>query len=122
VALTAFALYILALATIAVGISLASSVLFLRFRDLNQIWDMAIQTGFFVAPIVYPVGVIPERFHFYLYLWPPTPIIEFSRSVLIAGILPTATGHLCLAVLTVGILTLGVMLFRRYAPRAAEYV
>jgi homopolymeric O-antigen transport system permease protein len=122
VALMAFALYILALATIAVGISLASSVLFLRFRDLNQIWDMAIQTGFFVAPIVYPVGVIPERFHFYLYLWPPTPIIEFSRSVLIAGILPTATGHLCLAVLTVGILTLGVVLFRRYAPRAAEYV
>ena len=82
VALAAFALYILALATIAVGISLASSVLFLRFRDLNQIWDMAMQAGFFVAPIVYPVGVIPERFHFYLYLWPPTPIIEFSRSVL----------------------------------------
>jgi lipopolysaccharide transport system permease protein len=121
-ALAAFAFYVLALTTIAIGISLASSVLFLRFRDLNQIWDMAIQAGFFIAPIVYPVGVIPERFHFYLYLWPPTSIIEFSRSALIAGILPTAFGHLCLAVMTGGILALGVVLFRRYAPRAAEYV
>ena len=69
----------LALATIVVGFSLASSVLFLRYRDLNQIWDMVMQAGFFLAPIIYPLGVIPERFHFYLYLWPPTPIIEFSR-------------------------------------------
>jgi lipopolysaccharide transport system permease protein len=121
-AVAAFGFYLTALSTIVIGISLASSVLFLRFRDLNQIWDMAIQAGFFLAPIVYPLGVIPERFHFFLYLWPPTPIIEFSRSALIAGALPTAIGHLCLAVMAGGILTLGVVLFRRYAPRAAEYV
>jgi lipopolysaccharide transport system permease protein len=122
VALIAFAFYIMALATIAVGISLASSVLFLRFRDLNQIWDMAIQAGFFIAPIVYPVGVIPEQFHFYLYLWPPTPIIEFSRAALVTGVLPTAIGHVCLTVMTASILALGIVIFRRYAQRAAEYV
>ena len=121
-ALIAFALYVVALATIAVGISLASSVLFLRFRDLNQIWDMAMQAGFFVAPIVYPVGVIPEQFHFYLYLWPPTPIIEFSRAALVTGALPTATGNACLAAMTLGILVVGILIFRRFAPRAAEYV
>jgi homopolymeric O-antigen transport system permease protein len=121
-ALTAFIFYVLALTTIAIGISLGSSVLFLRFRDLNQIWDMAIQAGFFVAPIVYPVGVIPERFHVYLYLWPPTPIIEFSRDVLIAGVLPTATGNACLVAMTAGILAAGILIFRRFAPRAAEYV
>jgi len=122
IALSAFAFYIVALAAIAVGISLASSVLFLRFRDLNQIWDMAIQAGFFISPIVYPVGVIPEQFHFYLYLWPPTPIIEFSRAALVTGVLPTTTGHACLVVMTAGILTLGTVIFRRFAPRAAEYV
>ncbi len=79
-AFVAFGFYIVCLATITVGLSLASSVLFLRFRDLNQIWDMTTQAGFFLAPIVYPLGVIPERYHFYLYLWPPTPAIEFSRA------------------------------------------
>jgi lipopolysaccharide transport system permease protein len=121
-ALIAFALYVVALATMAVGISLASSVLYLRFRDLNQIWDMAIQAGFFVAPIVYPVGVIPEQLHFYLYLWPPTAIIEFSRAALVTGTLPTATGNACLLAMTAGILVLGIVIFRRCAPRAAEYV
>ena len=121
-AITTFAFYLLALSTIVIGISLASSVLFLRFRDLNQIWDMTIQAGFFLAPVIYPLGVVPERFHSFLYLWPPTPVIEFSRSALIAGVLPSAFGHLCLAVMATGVLTVGVILFRRYAPRAAEYV
>jgi lipopolysaccharide transport system permease protein len=121
-ALAAFGFCIVALTTIAVGISLASSVLFLRFRDLNQIWDMTIQAGFFLAPIIYPLGVIPEQFHFYLYLWPPTPIIEFSRAALVTGALPTATGNACLLAMTIGVLTLGTVIFRRYAPRAAEFV
>ncbi len=121
-AFLAFVGYVAALATIAIGVSLASSVLFLRFRDLNQIWDMAIQAGFFIAPIVYPVGVLPEQFHFYLYLWPPTPIIEFSRAAIVTGLLPTATANACLLAMTAGILLLGILIFRRYAPRAAEYV
>ena len=56
------------------------------------------QAGFFLAPIIYPLEILPERFHFYLYVWPPTPIIEFSRAVLVRGVMPTPTGHLYLAV------------------------
>jgi lipopolysaccharide transport system permease protein len=118
----AFAFYVIALTSIAIGISLGSSVLFLRFRDLNQIWDMAIQAGFFLAPIIYPLGVIPEQFHFYLYLWPPTPIIEFSRAALVTGALPSATGNACRVLMAAGVMALGIFLYQRYAPRAAEYV
>jgi len=121
-ALLAFAGYLCALTAIVIGISLASSVLYLRFRDLNQIWDMAIQAGFFLSPVIYPLGVIPERYHAALYLWPPTPIIEFSRSALIGGVMPTATGHACLALMAVAIVAIGALIYARYAPRAAEYV
>src|SRR5262249_11407873 len=69
-ALLLFLAYCAALVAIVVGFSLATSVLFLRYRDLNQVWDVAVQAGFFVAPIIYPLGIIPERFHFYLYVWP----------------------------------------------------
>lgn len=105
-----------------VGFSLAASVLFLRYRDLDQIWDMAIQAGFFVAPVIFPLDILPERFHFYLYLWPPTPIIQFSRSVLIDGVIPTFKAHVLLSVEAAVILGVGVLIFRRYGPRAAEYV
>src|SRR5262245_26955094 len=83
-----FAEYVLTLGLVIVAVCLAGSVLFLRSRDLNQIWDVVIQAGFFVSPIIYPLGVIPERFHFYLYLWPPTPVIEFSRLILVERRLP----------------------------------
>ncbi len=121
-ALAAFAGYVSALALVAVGISLGSSVLFLRYRDLNQIWDMATTAGFFLAPIIYPLGVIPERFHVWLFLWPPTPIIEFSRSVLVDAVVPTARAHVFLVLLVAGVLAAGMLVFRRFAPRAAELV
>src|SRR5207247_7034245 len=121
-ALVLFLTYCLALVAIVVGFSLATSVLFLRYRDLNQVWDVAVQAGFFVAPIIYPLGIIPERFHIYLYVWPPTPIIEFSRAVLVAGVVPTPTAHLCLAIDAALCLAAGIVVFRRFAPRAAEYL
>ena len=77
-------------------------MLFLRFRDLNQIWDMTTQAGFFLAPIVYPLGVIPERYHLYLYLWPPTPAIEFSRLAMVEGVLPSPMAHACLGLMAAG--------------------
>jgi ABC-type polysaccharide/polyol phosphate export permease len=63
-------------------------VLFVRYRDLHQVWDVAVQAGLFVAPIIYPLDVLPERYHRLVYLWPPSSVIEFSRSVLIDGVLP----------------------------------
>jgi lipopolysaccharide transport system permease protein len=119
-ALLLFAAYTLALIAITIGISLATSVLFLKYRDLNQVWDVIIQVGFFIAPIIYPLEIIPEQYHRYLFLWPPTVIIEFARSVLIGPNWPTATAHLYLALEVMLILLAGALIFRRLSPRAAE--
>ena len=117
-----FLCYCGALIAVVVGFSLGSSVLFLRYRDLNQVWDMVAQAGFFLAPIVFPLSIIPERFHFYFYLWPPTPVIQFSRAVLVNGTIPTATAHAYLALDAAIILLTGMLVFNALAPRAAEYV
>jgi len=97
-------------------------VLFLKYKDLNQVWDVVLQAGFFVAPIIYPMSILPDRFHKYLYLWPPTPIIQFARQVLIAGTIPTLKAHALLTFEAAVVLAVGVWIFRRYAPRAAEYL
>ena len=117
-----FAFYVAALAAIVIGFSLGASVLFLRYRDLNQVWEVVIQAGFFVAPIIYPLGVIPERFHHYLYVWPPTPVIEFARAVLIDHSAPTATAHGALIAVAMGALGFGAVIYRRFGVRAAEFV
>jgi len=118
----AFGAYCLALVAIVVGFALGSSVLFLRYRDLNQFWEVALQAGFFIAPIVYPLGILPERFHFYLYIWPPTPVIEFSRAALVAGVLPTLRGDAYLLLDSLCCLIAGAVIFSRLSPRAAEYL
>jgi lipopolysaccharide transport system permease protein len=117
-----FAAYCGALTLLVLGFSLATSVLLLRYRDLNQVWDVITQAGFFVAPIIYPLGIVPERFHFYFYLWPPTPIIEFSRAALISHTVPSAAAHLYLGLEVAVALVVGSLVMRRLGPRAAEYV
>jgi len=117
-----FLIYCFALMLIVIGFSLATSVLFLRYRDLNQVWDLVTQVGFFVAPIIYPIGILPERFHFYLYLWAPTPVIQFARSVLVDGAAPTLTAHVYLAAAVGSSIAIGVWLYRKLGPRAAEYL
>ena len=121
-AVALFVIYEAALMLVVVGFSLAASVLFLRYRDLNQVWDMIVQAGFFVAPVIYPIAILPERYHAYLYLWAPTPFIQFARSVLVEGRTPSATAHVYLAVAVVLCLITGVGVYRRLAPRAAEYL
>jgi len=114
--------YALHFVMMVVGISLALSVLFLVYRDLNEIWDVVTQAGFFLAPIIYPLDIIPERLHFWLYLWPPTPIIQFTREVLVDGTIPSLRAHLLLSAETLIVFLIGLAIFRRYRPRIAEYV
>ena len=115
-----FLLYVVLFVAIVIGFSLATSTLFLTYRDLNQVWDVIVQAGFFVAPVVYPLSIIPERYHAYLYAWPPTAVIEFSRAVLVMGEIPSGRAHAMLVAEAAGALLVGVGLFRRFAPTAAE--
>ena len=69
--------YLAGLILVVAGIGLGSSVLFLRYRDLNQVWEVVTQAGFFVAPIIYPLDILPHRYHWLLYLWAPTPFIQY---------------------------------------------
>jgi homopolymeric O-antigen transport system permease protein len=120
---TGIALYIvyqLLFFLIVTGFSLAASVLFMRYRDLNQVWEVVTHAGFFVAPIIYPLGILPERLHPYLFAWPPTPIILFSRSVLLDNHVPSMLAHLLLFGETAVVLGIGAAVYRLRAPRVAE--
>jgi ABC-type polysaccharide/polyol phosphate export permease len=117
-----YVLYQLHFFAIVTGFSLAASVLFMRYRDLNQVWEVVTHAGFFVAPIIYPLNILPERMHLLLYLWPPTPIILFSRSVLIDHRVPSALAHGLLTAEAALILLVGAAVYRARVPRVAEYL
>lgn len=115
-----YALYLALFFLIVAGFSLAASVLFMRYRDLNQVWEVVTHAGFFIAPIIYPIGILPERVHAYLYVWPPTPIILFSRAVLLDGRMPSPFAHLLLFSVTAIIFGTGALIYRARAPHVVE--
>ncbi|MGH7859872.1 MAG: ABC transporter permease [Candidatus Binatia bacterium] len=117
-----YALYLGSYSLLVIGLSLGTSVVFLRYRDLNQIWDVVTQAGFFLTPIIWPIGAIPERFHFFLYLWPPTPYVDFARQLLVAGTAPSLNATMYVLLETLLVFTAGVVVFRTRAPRAAEHL
>jgi lipopolysaccharide transport system permease protein len=119
-AIALYAIYQLHFVAIVAGFSLAASVLFMRYRDLNQIWEVVTQAGFFIAPIIYPLGILPERVHAYLYAWPPTPIILFSRSVLVDGKIPSPLAHGLLLLEAALVLAAGIVVYRARVARVAE--
>jgi ABC-2 type transport system permease protein len=44
----------------AIGLSLFLSAAFVKFRDLGYIWEVLLQAGFYLTPILYPLSRIPN--------------------------------------------------------------
>lgn len=116
----ALALYALAFLALCVGIGLALSPLFLYYRDLNQIWDLILEAGFFVAPIIWPIDIIPERFHIYFYAWLPTTVIQYARRILVAGEIPSLRAAALLLAAVAVVVIVGALIFSKLARRSLE--
>ena len=85
-------LFPLMLFALAVGWFLSSTGVYIR--DLGQIVIPIVTLMFFVSPVFYPVSAMPGAFRYVLYVNPVTFIIEQSRDVLLAGVMPNFLGLL----------------------------
>jgi ABC-2 type transport system permease protein len=131
-------LYPVALAALFVlttAISMAFSVLFVRFRDVAIIWVVGAQVLFYATPILYPIGekgIAREdpRLEELLMLNPLSVIFEQIRVWVLQeprNLAPTAVEaaggwlHLLHALaIFLAVCAYGVWIFRREAPRVAE--
>jgi len=105
-----------------VGISFLLSSLNVYYRDINQIWDIALQAGFFLTPIIYSSSLIPERYLPLYSLNPMMRIVESLRKALYYNILPTIE-DLSIPLL-IGLLfcLVGYRVFSKLEPRFAEVI
>ena len=51
-------LFLLEIYLFALGISLFLAALFVKFRDIGYIWEVVLQAGFYLTPILYPLSKI----------------------------------------------------------------
>jgi ABC-2 type transport system permease protein len=120
-------LLVVALTTITTAVTMLLSALYVRFRDVQIIWSVLVTMLFYATPLLYPLEIVPSRFHDLLFLNPLTPLFVQARHWIIDPGAPTAVsaagGWLQLLpslAIFAAICAAGVIVFNRAAPRIAE--
>jgi lipopolysaccharide transport system permease protein len=104
------------------GVSLPLAALNVYYRDINQIWDIALQAGFFLCPIIYSMSLIPGRYVLAYSLNPLTRVIESMRKIFYENTLPTINDLIIPLLGGLLLLLAGYLIFRKLEPRFAEEV
>ncbi len=104
------------------GVSLILASFYVYYRDLNQIWEVILQAGLFLSPIVYPVSIIPAEYFDLYMLNPMTVLIETYREFLLYGVAPPFASLLALFGFSLLMVFLGTVVFHRLERRFAEVI
>ena len=120
-----------ALVAFVLGIVLITSSLFVKYRDVQPIWDVALQMLFYGTPVLYPIEIVQDDFptaaEWIVTLNPFAAVVQQARHAFIdptaqsAAVAAGGWGHLAITgVITAAILGIGLLVFARRAPYVAE--
>jgi ABC-2 type transport system permease protein len=68
-----------------VGLGLLVAALYVRLRDIGQIWELAAQLLFFACAVFYPIGILPVWAQKVAFLNPLVQIIQDARHAILGG-------------------------------------
>ena len=112
------------------GLAMLLSALFVRYRDVQPIWEVVVQAMFYATPILYPIETVAERSETAAQLImcnPLASVIQQVRHDVFDSAAPTAAeaiggvGLLLIPIgITIGTFVLGFYVFNRMAPQVAE--
>lgn len=86
VSLVVFPLLLVELIIVSVAVSFFLSAVYVKYRDIEHIWDVAKQALFYVVPIIYPLSMIPNlTIQKALLLNPLAQILQDARAVITYG-------------------------------------
>lgn len=116
---------------VAASVAVTLSAWFVRFRDVQPIWEVIAQVLFYATPVIYPISRVTESGHATLakvmMCNPVAAIIEQMRHAVIDPTAPSTVdvlGHTWMLVIPLGIVValavIGFVSISRMAPRVAE--
>lgn len=113
-------LILLDLLVLCIGISFILSILNVYFKDIKFIWQVLLQAGFFLSPILYTLDMFPEYIKNILEISPLVPILDSAHSVVMYNELPPIETTLYMIGSTLFFLVLGYIIFRIKEKHIAE--
>jgi ABC-2 type transport system permease protein len=115
------------------GVGLLFAALYVRFRDVGQIWELTAQLLFFASAIFYPIGILPVWAQKIAFLNPFVQVMQDVRHAVLggasgpndvtAGSVYAGAGGRIIPILIVALLFLGgLAFFRRESRYFAERI
>jgi ABC-2 type transport system permease protein len=115
------------------GVSFLLSALFVRLRDISQVWELVLQLLFYASPIIYPIGYLPSAVRKLVFLNPFTQVLQDIRAIVLHQDLApnritvnqafdSSAARLLPIGIALGVFAFGLLLFRREEPWIAERV
>lgn len=105
----------------ALGVGVLLSGLTVSYRDFRYVVPFMIQVWFFVTPVIWPVSVVPERYHWLLRLNPMGGTIEAFRASVLGEVIDYGALGVSASVAVVS-LVVGLVYFARVERRFADVV
>ena len=102
------------------GISLPLSVLNVRYRDVQFIWKVILQAGFFVTPVFYKLDVLPASIQGILKYSPMVQIITMAHNLSLYNMLPSLESSGITIFTTFIIFAIGYFIFHKCQKRVIE--
>jgi len=114
--------YLAELYILVVGIALLLCALYPKFRDIHHIWEVFVQLGFWATPIVYPISIVPAKYHTLIFLNPVARIIQSSRDALIGPASESLgfTNHIIIICFSACLFVAGLAMFNKLSRSFAE--
>jgi len=104
---------VLQLACLSLGFGVIVSALTTKYRDLCMLVGFGVQIWMYLTPVAYDISIIPERVMGLYMLNPVTPVINILRYAFLGTGNIQLHYYLLSWVVTLVVLTIGVMLFSR---------
>jgi ABC-type polysaccharide/polyol phosphate export permease len=115
--------FMIVLAGFGLGVSFVLAVANVYFRDTQHFISILMQVWFYATPIVYPIALVAEHHENLLTIYRLNPLERFSevfRNTMYDGRWPTLANTLYVVLVSVVVLALGYLVFKRYEGRLAE--
>jgi len=108
------------LLVLSVGISFILSILNVYFKDIKFIWQIVLQAGFFLSPIIYKLDMFPDPYRSILNLNPMVHILESAHGLVLYNQIPSVGSVLYIIGTTMIIFVIGYIIFKIKNKKIAE--